>query len=411
METRQEEPRQPKKRSIDFLTPDQLRRKREGNVRAQRALREKRKAEMQALQDQNRDLENRLRAAQAALTQAQEQARGQGLQGLNLDPRNVGIDATAPALQLMLGSDMAMPFVPWGENEITSMDVLQIMDDSSDMWTSTLPAVTDLPGNTPDNVKADADTPGDSPHVPSIPPSVPFTTIATDQVWSIIPKHTAPVCVLDDALLTLIHQRRPKDNAPEFQKNSFPSVQSLLNSPPNVTDPDSPDSATSLPEHIEDPRFPVSSTIVHNLRHIMTVPGLPEQIAMLQNVSAIVRWLIAPTRANYEAMPLYLRPTATQLVVPHPPWIDVMPWAAARDWFCSSPSLASLANYNLFSTICNETLCLNWPFQDADILLHCTSFASRKPKEAVDEILLNPIFDRHIKDAANWTVGSKIFKV
>ncbi|CAK7222046.1 hypothetical protein SCUCBS95973_004706 [Sporothrix curviconia] len=284
------------------------------------------------------------------------------------------------------------------------------MDDSSDMWIH-------ISGNTPDGDEADAnagidfDAAGDSPPIPSIPSSVPFTTIAADQVWSIIPKHTAPVCVLDDALLTLIRQRRPKDNALEFQKNSFPSVQSLLNSPRSIADPDSPDSATSPPGHSEDPRFPVSSTIAHNLRHIMPIPGLPQQIAMLQNVSALVRWLIAPTRANFEAMPLYLRPTVTQLVVPHPPWIDVMPWAAARDWFCSSPSLATLANYNLFSTVCNETLSLNWPFLDADILLHCTSFASGKSKDAVEEILLNPIFDRHIKDAAKWTVGPKILKV
>lgn len=404
----------PKKRSIDYLTPEQLRRKREGNVRAQRLLREKRKAEMQALHDQNRNLEARLRAAQVALTVAQEQARGQGQRTAGMELNSVGVDATAPVLQLMLGSDMAMPFVPWGENEITTMDVLQIMDDSTEMWTNTLPTVTitDAP---------EADPTMDGPHIPpSIPPSVPFTTIATDQVWSILPKHTAPVCVLDDALLNLIHQRRPKDNAPEFQKSSFPSVQSLLNSPRQNTDPnpdpdpdpDSPDAAADASsDNAEDPRFPVSSTIVHNLRHIMTVPGLPEQIAMLQNVSAIVRWLIAPTRANYEAMPLYLRPTATQLVVPHPPWVDLLPWAAARDWFCSSPLLATLANYNVLSTICNETLSLNWPFQDADILLHCTSFASGKPKEAVDEILLNPIFDRHIKDATNWTVGPRIMQV
>ncbi|CAK7235522.1 hypothetical protein SBRCBS47491_009323 [Sporothrix bragantina] len=439
--------RPPKKRSIDFLTPDQLRRKREGNVKAQRALREKRKAEMEALQSQtealkaqNRDLAAKLLAAKSALVMrgimdvVANSSSPPATESTETETRSeahaethVETDNTTPTLHMLLDSDMAMPFAPWGDDELGTLDVLQMMDQTlhqnMDENLPTFDLMTGLPPIDPalslQQQQQQQQPP--LPPLPSLPPTIPFTTIATDQVWSIIPKHTAPVCMLDHALLNLIHQRRPQDNAPEFQKHAFPSVQSLLNSPPAGRDGvnngnNNNNDDDGLPERSEDenqdqdPKFPVSSTIVRSLRHIMTMAGLPEQIAMLQNVSAIVRWLIAPTRGNYDAMPLYLRPTATQLVIPHPPWVDVLPWSAARDWFCRRPSFADLHHYTLLSTICNETLSLNWPYQDADILLHCTR-DSGDGNGSVDEILLNPIFDRHIQDARNWTVGPRMTQV
>ncbi|CAK7219895.1 hypothetical protein SEUCBS140593_004047 [Sporothrix eucalyptigena] len=360
----------PKKRSIDFLTPDQLRRKREGNVKAQRALREKRKAEMEALQQQNRDLEAKLLAAQSTLAMAQEQMVNLNLANTDVNILPTHAYPTTPTFHTLRESDMGMPCAVWDGGDLVATEATLMVDPSlpADMWSSQqfIP--------------------------PSMPPSIPFMTIPTDEVWSIIPKHTAPVCIFDHAILNLIHQRRPQDNAPEFQKHIFPSVQSLLNhnSPRGDSDSDDDDEDTE--------KFPVSSTIVRNLRVIMTLSGFPEQIAMLQNVSAIVRWLIAPTRSNYDAMPLYLRPTATQLVVPHPPWIDVIPWAAARDWFCRRPLHMGLHNYTLFSTICNETLSLNWPYQDGDILL---------PVGDWKDILLNPIFGRHNKTHATGRSGPR----
>ncbi len=238
--------------------------------------------------------------------------------------------------------------------------------------------------------------------VPSPLPVVPFTTIATDRFWAILPKHSQPVCPLDAVILQLVHQRRQQDNALEFQKHAFPSVQSLLNPPCSARTGAAgdfgylggPDGAA---DEVDARRAPVSSTIVQHLRMILPRRArLPERVATLLNVSSLVRWLIAPTRANYYALPPYLHLTSTQLAVPHPPWVDVTPWPEVRDWFCHTAT--SEARYHTILSVSNETLSINWPYHDEDILLH----------GAGEEILVNPVFERHIRNLRNWTLGPRI---
>lgn len=207
-----------------------------------------------------------------------------------------------------------------------------------------------------------------------------FQTIPTDYVWAAIPKHTAPTCLLDHVLLDLTRQRRKQDNANEFHRSVFPSIQSLLN-------PCSEQQAKASP---------VTFAIVNKIIRVMTVPTLPEQIAILYVMSSVVRWLILPTEANYDAMPEWLRPGAAQLAVPHPPWLDLLPWPKVRERLCRWPKYHG--QHALVSAICNESLVINWPHHSADIILQCNS----------GDAVLNPIFDRHIKDIANWTIGKKL---
>jgi len=201
------------------------------------------------------------------------------------------------------------------------------------------------------------------------------------QVWSSLPKHTAPNCPLDYVLVNLVRVRRACEgaggNVQEFQKRKFPSVQSLLN-----------------PKR-EAERSPVTSAIVNNIIHIMTVPTLPEQIAILYVMSSLVRWQISPTEANYDSLPDWLRPTASQLFCPHPAWIDVFPWPKARE------RIARYTEYHdqnaNFSKLCNASITINWPHHHADMLVQVSS----------TESILNPIFERHIRNLKNWALGQQ----
>lgn len=58
----------------------------------------------------------------------------------------------------------------------------------------------------------------------------------------------------------------------------------------------------------------------------MNIADVPAKIAAMYNICLYLRWLITPTKRNYEAMPDYLRPIELQLTTPHPAWIDVMVW-------------------------------------------------------------------------------------
>jgi hypothetical protein len=205
-------------------------------------------------------------------------------------------------------------------------------------------------------------------------------------VWSALPKHLPPACPLDRVLIDLLQSRRPHEltggNIQEFQKRAFPSVQSLLN-----------------PTH-EPKKSPVTTAIVRNIIHIMTVPNLPEQIAILYVMSSVVRWQISPTEANYDSMPEWLRPTPSQLTNPHPAWADTFPWPKARERICRYQQYYD--QNSTMTMLCNESISINWPYEASDMLIQ---------GNGANESILNPVFERHIRNLNNWTLGKKFLDV
>ncbi|KAF2120375.1 hypothetical protein BDV96DRAFT_642202 [Lophiotrema nucula] len=185
--------------------------------------------------------------------------------------------------------------------------------------------------------------------------------------------------------MNLINNRRQLEhvggNVQEIQRRAFPSVQSLLN-----------------PTY-EAVRSPVMSTIVNNIIHVMTVPTLPEHIAILYVMSTVIRWQISPTKANYDSMPHWLRPTPSQLIHPHSIWLDIFTWPKARERMCREAKYQN--QHHVLSRICNESISINWPHQPSDMIM----------KINVSDTILNSIFEGHIRNLKNWTVGKRILDV
>jgi hypothetical protein len=71
---------------------------------------------------------------------------------------------------------------------------------------------------------------------------------------------------------------------------------------------------------------PLSQLLTDILRTFPDICGLPEHIAIVYIMFLIMRWQIEPTRENYERLPHWITPRASQLFVPHPPWMDHLPW-------------------------------------------------------------------------------------
>jgi hypothetical protein len=367
----------PKVRSIDRLTKDQLQRKRELDRRAQKLTRDRNRAQVHnlelrvlQLEHQNQDLERRL-----ALCKCENGLR-------------------APSF-----SQTAHKDADWG-GRILDTNLVQLIDEEHPggyylrrvlqhvlfllyyldrtRWTAVLHDFMHAPLQ---------EVPASSYSAYELLANTELLT--GSEIWSTLPKHTLPRCALDRVVTELIQARRPYEplggNVLEFQKRPFPSIHSLLN-PEDV---------------VETENSPVTSSIVTNIIQVMTVPTLPEQIAILYFMGSVIRWLISPTEANYSSMPEWLRPTPTQLSTPHPVWLDLFVWPKVRDSMCGSQKYHDMNA--AMSDVCNASLSVNWPYQLSDMLMQINRQGSA--------IVLTPSFERHIRDVNNWSLGPQFLEV
>lgn len=126
----------------------------------------------------------------------------------------------------------------------------------------------------------------------------------------------------------------------------------------------------------------------------------------------LLRWELSPTPENLERVPAWLRPGAAQMATAHPAWINYLPWPRLREalvgFWVRDPGGCRLEEFFVpFTT----TLSVNWAYEDVDALLRVpppTQGAGEgegEGEEGVGEVLINPVFERHIGRLENWTVG------
>ncbi|EGR47952.1 uncharacterized protein TRIREDRAFT_122293 [Trichoderma reesei QM6a] len=191
----------------------------------------------------------------------------------------------------------------------------------------------------------------------------------------------SPTCPLDALLLDFRserHQRAAEGFQPhEVAGPRYPSVSSLLN-PEN-----------SKYSH------PVSKFFTDILTKFPEVSGLPEKVAILYLMFLFMRWQISPTKENLERLPEWIRPLPCQFEVPHAAWMDFLPYPEMRERVikANNPEVFYFDNFFLPFT---STLTLSWPYEEAHTLL-------RNPDS--DEIMINPVFESHMRNLNNWKLG------
>ena len=134
---------------------------------------------------------------------------------------------------------------------------------------------------------------------------------------------------------------------------------------------------------------------------LATFPDLktpPEQVAVLYVMFRVMRWHISPTQETYDALPEWSKPSSYQLCHMHPAWIDHLPWPQLRDKLVSSYPLVPFDNFFIPYT---TTLSLNWPYEPRSIL---------QPIPDSEELALNPVFEEHLRDLKNWSLGPAFVK-
>jgi hypothetical protein len=205
-----------------------------------------------------------------------------------------------------------------------------------------------------------------------------------DAPWAVALKNCPPTCPLDSLLLDFLSERRQRAaegvSTQEVVGPRYPSVSSLLN-PSN--------SAYS---------HPLSKVFTDILSTFPDISTLPERVAVLYIMFLVMRWQISPTQENFERLPAWMRPTPNQVKYAHPAWIDHLPFPLMRDKiaFNYRPELYPFDNFFVpFTT----TLRLNWPYEETDTLLESSEG---------DELMINPVFERHLRNHDNWTLGEAI---
>ncbi|KAL8721852.1 MAG: hypothetical protein Q9225_001566 [Loekoesia sp. 1 TL-2023] len=197
-------------------------------------------------------------------------------------------------------------------------------------------------------------------------------------------KNIPPTCPLDTILLDFLAERRARAAEGASPTNlvgpPYPSVSSLLNP------------ERSIYAH------PLSKVFTDILSKFPDLSALPEQVAVLYVMFLIMRWQISPTQENYERLPEWVTPRASQLFTPHPAWVDHIPWPRMRDRMVHLYPDIPLDNFFIPYT---TTLSLNWNYEDSDTLLSMPGS---------DEFSINPVFERHLRDLGNWTLGSAFEK-
>lgn len=82
-------------------------------------------------------------------------------------------------------------------------------------------------------------------------------------------------------------------------------------------------------------------------------------------------------------------------MIPHPAWIDNIPWPRVRDLLIEDPNKYS---FEKFSEAYSQTVNVNWPFEPMDAVV-------RIGAGSLGEVILNPLFEKHIQKLSNWTVS------
>ncbi|KAH1516073.1 hypothetical protein KXX29_009469 [Aspergillus fumigatus] len=192
-------------------------------------------------------------------------------------------------------------------------------------------------------------------------------------------RNIAPTCTLDAILLDFLQsrQRKAAEGVPtqKLVGPPYPSVSSLLNPEKSVYS------------------HPLSKVFVDILRAFPDISSLPEQVAVLYSMFLLMRWQIYPTPANYERLPDWLTPRPSQLLTPHPAWIDYIPWPRMRDRLVASYQDYPFEHWFIPFT---RTLSVNWPYEATDCLLSTSDH---------EDLIINPVFERHFRNLDNWSLG------
>lgn len=132
--------------------------------------------------------------------------------------------------------------------------------------------------------------------------------------------------------------------------------------------------------------------------NIVRLFGVMERLGALMLVPKMVLWLAFPSAETRAVVPNCYHPTALQLSVPHPQWVDMVLFPHQRDIMLRDPE--RYATDEKMTTFASNVM-LEWPADMVDALVI----------DAAGDAWLSERFTEHAADMRNWRVGKADFGI
>ena len=141
--------------------------------------------------------------------------------------------------------------------------------------------------------------------------------------WQITTKLKPPTTFMDHLMLSAIQAQRHLAATGEVPPNesvgySYPPVHLLFNQPSTKAPPFS--------KAVTDVMSQYNTVLSHR-----NITMIPERVGSFMAMYRFVQWQINPTLTSYQKLHEWQAPRASQLMIPHPAWMDFPPWGKFRD--------------------------------------------------------------------------------
>ncbi|KAF2735569.1 hypothetical protein EJ04DRAFT_576053 [Polyplosphaeria fusca] len=210
--------------------------------------------------------------------------------------------------------------------------------------------------------------------------SSPVVPPGTLMPFEAVPLNTSPTTMSDQILQTFVESRW---EAYAFQTAG--RVESY---------PDKPD-LSALFDGRPNRRVDDTSAVVGDIvRSYTEIDTLPKQVAVHFCMSTLMKWQVLRTKQSFEQMPCWLRPEAAQLQKPHASWIDRIPWPKLRLYLIEHTEV----EFDDYASAYSTSFSIRWDYDPNHVII-TTAEGDR------EGILINPIYEEHIRQLKNWTVG------
>jgi hypothetical protein len=104
---------------------------------------------------------------------------------------------------------------------------------------------------------------------------------------------------------------------------------------------------------------------------------IPEKLASFMAMYRFVQWQIAPNYNTYQALYDWQAPRPSQLLFPHPAWMDLPPWPKFRDKIIENQHIYGTPEFQL-CYVSNFTI--NWPHDPLQALVFKDGHITISPK-------------------------------
>ncbi|KAF7861437.1 hypothetical protein EAF04_008002 [Stromatinia cepivora] len=208
------------------------------------------------------------------------------------------------------------------------------------------------------------------------PPLPPFEAL---QPWALPVLNTStPTCGVDTLLLNIIRTQKEIARQGALESDIIgppqPSMKALIY--PN----------DQSPTHI-------ISTMISRLLTNLAVRGLPERAGCLYLMYHICQWQIYPSSSTYGNLTDWTSPRTSQLITPHPVWVDSIFWGKLKDRVIEKQDLYANEEFQNAYILCINA---NWPRPD----LEAFRFEG-------NDIFITEEFENHIKTLSNWSLDER----